>query len=263
MSTHTSVQKWKNANWTNAADYHFYTWDAPFLDYTKEGKGHGIDRKRMMGFQAKQPDIFRCKKYTQVVRTISLPAIKFHSSHEIEQLSAEDRIKYLLVCIFGKIGEKPCHWIDNPLMRRTSPSGGSRHPSEGYFTPSSTLNMHKGLYHIQADPASLYQISKVFDRSLVIPSSNNLSSSDCLGTIIISSVFERNMYRYREPRTFRTIHMDAGHLIASIEILSNELGMIAIPHLRFDESKILDAIGASKLEEGIMALITLRKEVAV
>lgn len=45
-TTITHINQWKKAGWDHASDYHFFTWDAPFLDYSKEGQGHDIDRKK-------------------------------------------------------------------------------------------------------------------------------------------------------------------------------------------------------------------------
>ncbi|MBM0236171.1 hypothetical protein JNW88_01785 [Micromonospora sp. ATA32] len=42
--------------------------------------------------------------------------------------------------------------------------------------------------------------------------------------VLYSSFFERNRYRYREPRTFRTVHMDVGHLMTTCEFLGRANG---------------------------------------
>jgi hypothetical protein len=86
------------------------------------------------------------------------------------------------------------------------------------------------------------------------------SDSPALGAIVLTSVFERNMYRYREPRTFRTIHMDVGHILATIEMLSQEFRIKTRIHLNFNEDAILQQIGTSMLEEGVMAIVTLHEE---
>lgn len=251
------IKNWKASGWGDAAEYHFYTWDAPFLDYSKEGNGHEIDREKMRHFQKQQADTFRCKKYDKSKKRIPLPSIKNLSVNEIECMSVKDRLKFLLACVFTKIGEKACHWTKIPLVRRTSPSGGCRHPSEGYFAPSKYLKMEKGCYHVQIDPAELCLLNTQFDHSSLIASTEEVNSCNYLGAIIISTIFERNMYRYREPRTFRTVHMDVGHILASINLLCGELGFRSTPYLQFGEENILNIIGASKLKEGIMAMLVL------
>ncbi len=247
---------WTKSGWEDAANYHFFTWDAPFLDYTKEGEGHDIDRKKMIKYQSLEPDTQRLKKYNTSLKNIPLPSLN-SSIAEVQDYKISEKIKYLLAFTFGKKGEKSCHWIDDvPLIRRTSPSGGSRHPTEGYFLSIGLADIQKGFYHIQTDPISL---SLIEDKSSYL---NDLVEKDSLviGAIVLTSVFERNMYRYREPRTFRTIHMDIGHILATIEILAQEFGIKTRIHLNFNEDALLKKMGASILEEGVMAILTLHKE---
>src|ERR1700722_1275762 len=86
----TYIYKWKEAGWDDAANYHFFTWDAPFLDYSKEGQGHDIDRKKMMRYQELQPDIERFKKYDGNLLEIGLPSFATPFS-EIENLAVVGR----------------------------------------------------------------------------------------------------------------------------------------------------------------------------
>ncbi len=247
---------WKCNGWEAAADYHFFTWDAPFLDYSKEGGGHDQDRKNMVRYQEELPDTQRCKLYNDFLGRLSL-----YNPSECLPLFGQsiftllDKLKILFSLAFGKTGEKPCHWSDVPLIRRTSPSGGSRHPTEGYFF-SLMEDPPKGCYHIQTDPSSLVHISSFSQEPTILK--DNIQPCD--GAIILTSVFERNMYRYREPRTFRTIHMDVGHVLQTIETISSELDIQIQVHLNFDEKEILQNIKSSKLEEGVMAVITINGE---
>lgn len=251
-----NIQNWKKSGWADAADYHFFTWDAPFLDYSKEGGGHEIDRKKMVHFQSLQPDIKRFKKYGGDLFEIPLPSLDISYS-EIKRQPLSTKIQFLLSCVFGKKGEKACHWSDVPLIRRTSPSGGSRHPSEGYFLTGGIQGIEKGFYHVQTDPPILRRISD--DASEL---ENFESQRTAMGMIVLTTIFERNMYRYREPRTFRTVHIDVGHLLTSIEALSHELGMKTTIQLHMNEERILKRIGASKLEEGAMAQVILHEAAA-
>ncbi|WP_068468514.1 SagB/ThcOx family dehydrogenase [Candidatus Protochlamydia phocaeensis] len=249
---------WTKSGWEDAANYHFFTWDAPFLDYTKEGDGHDIDRKKMIKYQSLQPDTQRYKEYASPIKNIPLPSLDMPAD-QAQGYAISEKIKHLLAIAFGKKGEKPCHWIDDvPLIRRTSPSGGSRHPTEGYFLSIDLQGIQKGFYHIQTDPISLSLISE--DKSSLLEDFVGKDSAKSVGAIVLTSVFERNMYRYREPRTFRTIHMDIGHILATIEMLAQEFGMKTRIHLNFNEEALLQKIGASMLDEGVMAVVTLHEE---
>jgi SagB-type dehydrogenase family enzyme len=256
----SEIEQWKKAGWEEAADYHFFTWDAPFLDYSKEGRGHEYDRNNMVQYQLAQPDTQRVKIYDKLIEKTKLPIFSDDMAPAtiIDNLSLTEKVKILLSLAFGKWGKKPCHWSDVPLIRRTSPSGGSRHPTEGYFL-SFMEDIAKGWYHIQTEPPSLNCLSLILrDKPEELPFFATEGHSN-LGAIILTSVFERNMYRYREPRTFRTIHMDVGHLIETIEWLAKELDFKTKLHLTFDEKEILAKIDASKFDEGVMAIVTLQE----
>lgn len=256
-----NFRNWTKAGWDDAANYHFFTWDAPFLDYTKEGEGHDIDRKKMVGYQSIQPDTQRYKEYDDPLVNISMPSLNFSLlADQAQGYTISERVKHLLSYTLGKKGEKPCHWIDVPLIRRTSPSGGSRHPTEGYFLSINLQDIQQGFYHIQTDPISLCLISS--DKHCLLEEFVREKDFDfpAIGAIVLTSVFERNMYRYREPRTFRTIHMDVGHILATIEMLGQEFRIKTRIHLHFNENTILQHICASMLEEGVMAIVTLHEE---
>lgn len=252
--------KWVKSGWGDAANYHFFTWDAPFVDYTKIGEGFDIDRKIMKEYERLESDTERYKKYT-VEKNIQLPSFDIISSNKFfKHYTIEERVKHILSIAFGKKGEKSCHWNDIPLIRRTSPSGGSRHCTEGYFLSINVKEIEHGFYHIQTEPPSLSLISSCSQFLLNEFVVEELLDFPIIGAIILTSFFERNMYRYREPRTFRTIHMDVGHILTTIETVAKEFHIKTQIHLSFDEKAILQCIGASNLEEGPMAILTLYEE---
>ncbi len=252
---------WTKFGWGEAANYHFSTWDASFLDYSKEGGGHDFERKLMAEYQKLEPDTSRFKIHEGSQDRIELPDLGSLSAFDLQKESSVlTRIKYLLSFAFGKKGEKSCHWNDTPLIKRTSPSGGSRHPTEGYFFPVGLQEMKKGFYHVQTEPTSLSLLSGEKEDFLAKFNIENDPQLPVCGAIILTTVFERNMYRYREPRTFRTIHMDIGHILETLELLGKEFSLKTRIHLSFNEDAILQQIGASKLDEGVMAVVTLHEE---
>lgn len=252
---------WIKFGWDEAANYHFSTWDARFLDYSKEGGGHDFARKLMTEYQKLEPDTSRFKRYEDSLDRIDLPDLGSLDVFDLpNDSSLLTRITYLLSFAFGKKSEKPCQWSDTPLIRRTSPSGGSRHPTEGYFFPVGLKEMKKGFYHIQTEPTSLSLLSLEKENFLEKFNIENNPHLSVCGAVILTTVFERNMYRYREPRTFRTIHMDIGHILETLELLGKEFCVKTRIHLNFNEDTILQQIGASKLDEGVMAVVTLHEE---
>jgi hypothetical protein len=75
--------------------------------------------------------------------------------------------------------------------------------------------------------------------------------------LVITSVFTRNMYRYREPRTFRTVFLDAGHLIATADATAGSLGISTFFHHAVNDREVERELGISYLTEGVLAAIAL------
>jgi len=75
--------------------------------------------------------------------------------------------------------------------------------------------------------------------------------------VILTSVFERNMFRYREPRTFRTIFLDAGHVAATVEIASRSLGINAYVQHGINDAWVENLLGLDSLREGVILGIAL------
>lgn len=237
---------WKSTGWDAAAHYHSFTWDVPFLNYSEKGPGYPYAKQLMLQYHLEKPDNQRFKSYDTFLHRELLS----YSQHPL--LSLKERLHLIFLLAFTKMKEVPCHWSEMPLIRRTSPSGGSRHPTEGYFL-SKIEEIPPGLHHIQMSPPSLVHLSGHTDTSFL-----EVCDDSTIGYIILTSIFERNMYKYRGARSFRVIHIDVGHIIETIEQLGVILGIKTLVHFNFSESRLLEIIGISKFEEGVMAVISMR-----
>jgi len=258
--------KWHEYNWGSAAEYHFFTYDYPFLDYSNNGKGWHIANQRMENYSEDDPDTNRIKMYPEEYHRIE--CAQFFDANIDEILKALpqetsiinlDVISLLSAFGFSKTAEAPIRWKGIPLIRRTSPSGGSRHPTEGYLLALNIEGVEAGLYHIQSYPFCLVSLKKSINLNFVknlfpeywLRDGNRTPSA----IFILTSIFERNMFRYREPRTFRTIHMDAGHIIATIELMSDHLNLNTTVSHQFDAKETEDLIGIDGISEGAITTI--------
>jgi hypothetical protein len=75
--------------------------------------------------------------------------------------------------------------------------------------------------------------------------------------IAFTSVFDRNMFRYREPRTLRTIYMDVGHLATTLEVSARSLGIASYMHHGINDALLESKFGINGLEEGAILAIAL------
>jgi SagB-type dehydrogenase family enzyme len=230
------AEHWSGYGWRAAADYHLATIDYPFVP-DKDGTYRAQDSQTMQSYKTQEPDVNRSKDYSDVV-TIDLPPVKevltmldmpfsdvIQSKIQTNSLSFAN-LSYVMSATFGCLRERPNSY-GAPSVRKTSPSGGARHPTEGYlFLKESLPEIEQGIYHFSVRKNVLEKLPQPFPESLeeLFPGVFRASFAP-KALICLTSLFERNMYRYREPRTFRTIFIDAGHLSSTFLTLCNALGL--------------------------------------
>ena len=93
-------------------------------------------------------------------------------------------------------------WVDIPgqgrIALKTSPSGGARHPVELYVLALKIDGLSMGLYHYAPDVHALEVLQLGVDAkrvSMYLP--NGACWSDACALILFSSVYERELWRYR------------------------------------------------------------------
>ncbi|KYD08270.1 hypothetical protein B4102_2843 [Heyndrickxia sporothermodurans] len=147
-----------------------------------------------------------------------------------------------------------------PLYLRTSPSMGARHPVEAYALVQDVQGLSQGCYHVCVGEHSLDYISNdhIDSESLYewIPTLTEKSTRPPRVILLLTAVFERSMYRYREPHIFRTVHIDVGHLCASVELIARSYGMI-VEIFPITQVPVAERLGAELLTEGGMAAVAL------
>ena len=251
--------------------YHHGTYDFPFARYDENFESR--DNMGLMNrYRRERPDVFRCKQMRNgavdvagsrsSVRNLDLgPACGYFNSAQ-----QEVRLERLLWLLTAKVGEIKIQGEDcEPLVLRTSPSGGSRHQTETYVayvkgeqfeTPS--------FHHCQIDPAGLV--------SLPVPENRCASSWADFGDVspsndydevfylLFTTMYERYMYRYREPRAFRVIFLDAGHLAMTAARIFENCGYRLSVSLALNQDRIGEWLELKQLDESGIAVIRAHKE---
>jgi SagB-type dehydrogenase family enzyme len=260
---------WKRVNWQDAAEYHAYTFDYPPLDYLADGWDR--DTERMLAYVAEAPDDNRYKTYDNALKSVRLPEPSEHLfptslADAFDVLRPEpvtrDALFAILTIAFAQTGEvKHGRWPRAPIVRRTSPSGGSRQPTEAYLLALAVPGVEPGWYHVAMHPPALELISDdvppVAELNVLFPLSFRRVPLAVACIVILTSVFERNMYRYREPRTFRTVHMDAGHLAATVQLTAAARNIRTHVCYPENDEAIERRLGVHGLQEGFMLAIAL------
>ncbi|HVQ09446.1 MAG TPA: SagB/ThcOx family dehydrogenase [Allosphingosinicella sp.] len=269
-------EAWAKANWSEAAEYHLSTLDYPFPDYSTNGRQ--IDTDRMRGYIGEEPDVDRYKRIADPVSRRDLPApdaslcdvpLAEALRDYLDPDPAQDApviddavILNLLSMTFCEVGLiKGGRWQRAPMMRRTSPSGGGRHPSEAYLLVMDVPGLKPGWYHVDVSPPqlSLMREAVFTDSELreLFPLGYGRAPFDVKCLVALTTIFERNMYRYREPRTFRTVHMDIGHLATTLGLAASAHQIMTHVAYADDDEAIERSLGLDGLEEGYMLTVSL------
>ncbi|AEG34362.1 hypothetical protein Ththe16_1971 (plasmid) [Thermus thermophilus SG0.5JP17-16] len=256
--------EWPKWGWIESAEYHVATYDYQFVSSDESGLKEALSR--MNRYAADEPDLNRSKSIKDAVKRIPMGAPKpADAPSTFEEVIAgtvpvgtlsKDRFLAALSISFNYTGTIPVPWKGAPLFRRTSPSGGARHPSETYVLVRNIEGLPQGWYHLDfgARVLELMREEKVDSAELVtlFPATYGRAPFPVAAIVIVTCVFERNMYRYREPRTFRTVHMDAGHLIETFELVCAANGIRCFTQYGNNDQAIEAKLGLNPLEEGYM-----------
>ncbi|MEU8270690.1 SagB/ThcOx family dehydrogenase [Sphaerisporangium sp. NPDC049002] len=261
-------RQWSEYGWVEAAEYHAGTYDYPFLDYAEGGRI--IDTARMRQYVEQEPDDIRYKYYDGAPRLdLPTPSPELAPGSLADALMPaphraldKDGLFAILSLTFGEIGKiQNGRWQRVPMMRRTSPSGGARHPCEGYVIVFDVPGVEPGTYHVLPEGPGLEtvrtDVPSPVELARMFPVEYHRLEHAFSAVIVLSCVFSRNMYRYREPRTFRTVHNDVGHLAGTAAMVATSMGVRSFVEYIGNDVEIERFLGLDGLSEGFMLTISL------
>lgn len=250
--------EWDEMGWAVNFDYILSSLDLPFLGGDKDGLEQAAETMRR--YAAESSDNDRVKQFTKINLKTSLPSISdlLNTIKPPNSWSLGFRLKALASCTVSPIKVTQPKWGGAPLFRKLHPSGGSRHPTEAYLMlPDTVEDIKSGYYHIQVDPLELVslQVSSTEITLQTLEPLVNRVPFKVEAALILTSCFKRNRYRYRESRTYRTVHLDIGHILSNIELLAQSLSLSVFVTYTWDTSSSEVLTGTNYLEEGILAII--------
>lgn len=236
-------KRWKDHDWLAAYDYHVLTYGYPFEWYEK---GRSVmDQSRMNTYSASDPDVDRFL-VLQHRSAVPVPPPSNTREPEIRTLDV-DSVAFVLSMMGGIVLQARNPWPHSaPALRKTSPSGGSRHPTELFIRTHSVRGLPDGYHHYNPREKTLGFLSPV-------PALSDAPRCD----VHYVTHFARNRYRYREPRTFRTVHMDVGHLIGTCDLLAGSLELDVSHELGSVPDAVLVDLNLVRTEDCAMALSIL------
>lgn len=109
---------------------------------------------------------------------------------------------------------------------KTSPSGGSRHPTEVYPLVLRVEGVEPGLYHYSVRRHALNLLRPGFFPELAARlCAGQHWVADAAAVCFMTAVVERSAWKYRQPHAYRVIHLDAGHLGQTFHLVCTQLGL--------------------------------------
>lgn len=232
------AKDWYNNGWSAALDYHVAIRNYPFIDCST-AEGHIFEKNKMIEYVKKEPvpPVYKIyKKNKRIYLDKSLEKLKKINLGELLKIETiensnerktvtKKQISEILYSTFGQTGTIRSS-IQGEFLLKTNPSGGARHPIEAYLI-SLKSEIPKGIYHYSVKDNALELIKKEINMdelNKIITAEQNIKSVPKI-IIVTSAVFARSMWRYREPRTYRTVMHDDGHIheTLSLTTLANKL----------------------------------------
>jgi len=246
-------------HWLPQASFHFSTRDTRFAS---PRRWRALVREFLA--ESPQPEIF---KRDLDRRQIPLPAAAA-SEGELSRVLLARRthrefsgeavplasIATLLHYTWGATGE-----LDSPtfgrLLLKTSPSGGARHPGEVYLVAFDVAALPPGIYHFNVRDHALEELRRgQFRDRFQAHAVGQRHVGRAAALFLMTALWPRSMWKYRSPRAYRVVTLDAGHLGQTFCLVATWLGLAPFTTAAFRDSAIEEALGIDGIAESVLYL---------
>lgn len=260
---------WAADGWEAAARFDWQCQAQPKRDYGGP-RSWNADCDMMRGYLALEAQPPRYKDYPEAPR-IELPrgddrspfGERVFDNAADQRVAAEplDLASFGRICFlaFGQTGEKTLH-VTGEHVTKTSPSGGSRHPTEVYPIVLDVLGLPRGVYHYNVRDHALELLGDAdleeTVRDHIVALRERVSFKPACA-FVYTSVPERSMFRYRESRSYRVLHFDVGHVMKTVSMIARARGRPHYSGYSLAESRVEALIGIDGLTETAIAHTTL------
>lgn len=170
-----------------------------------------------------------------------------------------DTLAALLYGVFGCQGYAPLG--DGVVgLRKTSPSGGSMHPTEAYPLLLRVEGMRPGLYHYDVRDHALGLIEPVdedeAERLITRFTAGQSYFRSAAALFLLTTRFHRNFWKYRQHRrAYQVLLMDAAHLSQTFYTACTALGLGAFFTAAVNGADIEERLGVDGTAEGAVGVL--------
>lgn len=210
---------------------------------------------------SKQPSVF--KEYPQA------DLIKLSTDFDFDSISVEEAIEkgpFAGSFSRGPITEKELsrllyytNGITDTLRYpgltyylRAAPSAGALYPTVIYLVVSNVEGLKKGIYHYSVKDHAIRLLKEGdFAERIASLSSNPLSVRKASAVFVMSTIFYRTKWKYRE-RGYRYVLLDTGHVGGNLALISSALGLGSYSIGTFVDDKINQILEIDGLKEAVI-----------
>jgi SagB-type dehydrogenase family enzyme len=255
---------WDEWGWREARAYHEATRDYPFLQMTTpDAFAADTERMRRYRVQAPPPPVYqRLGAGSQ----LPLPPLPEDQAPDdwlrravLNESSGRTRVGALLDACFGERG-RIATAEGSPCLLKSIPSGGARHPTELFLAAFELSEVPPGVYHYDVEHHRLDEVRGGQHRAAFAAATldlfDKLDAPPC-AAVVFTSLVERAMWRYRDPRSFRAILVDVGHAVSAYRRVARLLGYRTYAYQKMDDAAIADLLGIDRFRQPPLYVGTL------
>ncbi|MBB6170956.1 SagB-type dehydrogenase family enzyme [Nocardiopsis mwathae] len=144
------------------------------------------------------------------------------------------------------------------LMLRTSPSGGARHELEAYVAVFDVEDVAPGVYHYGVRDHCLELVARGDHRErLASLCGDQQGVAQAGAAVVLTAVIDRLTAKYRHPRAYRVMLMNAGHLAQTFALTATALGLGPFQTAAFHDEGVEDLLGVDGITEPALYVLAV------
>lgn len=264
------MQLWSKMSWDEAPVYHEGTRDYPFVDMNRKD-AFISDNQRMKEYEdgGTAPNVYQS---FPAIESIQLKKVTDESAEYLSKRTQADALTDLSIIFDFCFGERfrlekaydEQNFLQLESLRKAIPSGGGRHPTEVFLAVfDKKLGVNPGLYHynVQNNTLDLLRQGDLLEDSqsaLSVSLTENGKRPAAL--MFFTSLCERAMWRYRDPRSWRAFVIDIGHAEYMCRQICDALGYSLSSCHQFDATGGAEFLGLDHFRQPLMSIATLSIE---
>ncbi len=255
---------WDEFGWREARAYHEATRDYPFIQMDEPG-ALASDTARMHEYRSEEPapPLYQHLGGSDTIQLVR-PGANASPDEWLEGMTAADRrgheaVGLLLDVCFGERG----HLIGadgGKALLKSIPSGGARHPTEVFLAAFEVDGIPAGAYHYDVEHHRLEQVRGGQLRDAFADATLDLFTkheAPPAAALVFTSLVERAMWRYRDPRSFRAILVDVGHAVMAYRRVARMLGFRTYAYQKMRDSEVADLLRVDRVTQPPLYVGTL------